>query len=194
MSKLEELRTLMKGDLRDLYDFLQEEDDWEALVALWEDVQTFRQDLGEINSELEVKIYNRQDKERPYGSKVVTRYRASSKKWDNQEVWRRIRLFCTDKQTGEVDEAHVGEIARRAGYISYWRVGDLPFEVDEDTRSVVYGAKKIRVEPGGTECPTSPTPTVADTSSVPGPQTPTVGGSSTSSSSEKPSDTSGTTA
>lgn len=150
MSALEELQALLAVDLRDLYALMDSEDDWEALVALWEDVQDFRRDIGELNSELETKIYNRQDKERPFGSKVVTRYRASQKKWDHDEVWRRIRLFCTDKLTGEVDEAHVGEIARRAGYVSYWRVGDLPFEVDEDTRSVQYGAKKIRVEPGGT--------------------------------------------
>lgn len=150
MSTLSELRAITVGDLRDLYALMDSEGDWEALVALWEDVQDFRRDLGELNSELETKIYNMQDKERPYGSKVVTRYRASSKKWDHDEVRRRIRLFCTDKATGEVDEAHVREIERRAGYVSYWRVGDLPFEVDEDTRSVEYGAKKIRMEPGGT--------------------------------------------
>lgn len=151
MSTLSELRMLLAVDLRDLYALMDEEDDWEALVSLWEDVQDFRRDLGELNSELETKIYNRQDKERPFGSKVVTRYKSSSKKWDNDEVRRRIRRSCTDPTTGEVDDVRVAEIERKAGYVSYWRVGDLPFEVDEDVRSVVYGAKKIRVEPGGTD-------------------------------------------
>ena len=153
MSALSELREILKANLRDLYALMDSEDDWEALVSLWEDVQDYRRDIGELNSDLEAKIYDRQDKERPYGSKVVTRYKASSKKWDHDEVRRRIRKFCTDTATGEVDEAKVALIERKAGYISYWRVNDLPFEVDEDTRSVVYGAKKIRVEAA---CPTSP--------------------------------------
>lgn len=149
MSSLSELRMLLAVDLADLYKLMDAEDDWDDLVALWEDVQDFRRDLGELNAELEAKIYDRQDKERPYGSKKVVRYRASSKKWDDDEVRRRIRRFCTDKTTGEIDEAHVAEIERRSAKIAYWRVGDLPFEVDEDVRSLQFGAKKIRLEPGG---------------------------------------------
>lgn len=125
-------------------------EDWEALVSIWRDVQDARKDLGELNAELEAKIYNLQsDKERISGDQVIVRYRPASHKWDDQEVRRRIRLFATDKVTGEVDESHAAEIERRSAKISYWRVGDLPFEVDEDVRSATFGAKKIRLEPKG---------------------------------------------
>lgn len=148
-STLSELRLLLAVDLKDLYGLMDSEDGWEELVSLWEDVQEFRRDLGELNTDLEAKIYGLQDKERPYGDKVVVRYRASSEKWDHDEVRRRIRKFCADSTTGEVDEVHVAEIERRAAAVSYWRIGDLPFEVDEDVRAQTYGAKKIRVEPQG---------------------------------------------
>lgn len=134
----------------ELQGFLDTSEDWESLVGLWEVVQEIRGAVGELNTDLEAKIYNLQgEKERIKGDQVVVRYRSSSHKWDHQEVRRRIRLFCADKDTGEVDEKHAAEIERRAAQVSYWRIGDLPFEVDEDVRAPTFGAKKIRVEPKG---------------------------------------------
>lgn len=138
------------GEILSLELDVEQEEDWEALVALWSEIQVARQALGELNTSLEAKIYNLQtDKERIMGDLVVVRYRSSSHKWDHAEVRRRIRLFCADKNTGEVDEKHAAEIERRAAQVSYWRIGDLPFEVDEDVRAPTFGAKKIRVEPKG---------------------------------------------
>lgn len=134
--------------LVDTYAKMARETDVEALVLLWSDLQEDRRTLGDLNAYLEAKIYDLMpEKERRIEHVgLITRYRPSSKVYDDQEITRRIRRVATDTETGEVDEAATLALVQKAAKISYWRVKDLPFPLDDELVTSKYGAKKIRRE------------------------------------------------
>lgn len=127
---------------------IMRETDLEALVGFWLCFQDVRQAVGDLNSELEAKIYDLMPEKERRIEKVglITRYRPSSKEYDHDEIIRRLRRVATDPKTGEVNEGVALSLVRKAAAVSYWRIKDLPFELDDELVSRKYGAKKIRRE------------------------------------------------
>ena len=135
-------------DVKATYANIMRETDLEALVAFWYAWQDLRTAVGELNDDLEARIYDRMpDKERRIEHiGLITRYKPSSKVYDDEEITRRLRRVATDPETGEVDEGVAMSLMRKAAKISYWRVKDLPFPLDDELVTRKYGAKKIRRE------------------------------------------------
>lgn len=135
-------------DIAATYTKIMREDDLERLVEFWYAWQDVRKAVGDLNSDLEAHIYDLMpDKEaRVEHVGLITRYKPSSKIYDDEEITRRLRRCATDPATGEVDEGVAAALLIKAAKIAYWRAKDLPFSLDDELVARKYGAKKIRRE------------------------------------------------
>lgn len=135
-------------DIAATYANVMREEDLERLVEFWYAWQDVRRSVGELNEDLEARIYDLMpEKERRIEHiGLITRYRPSSKVYDDVEITRRLRAVATDRETGEVDEGVAASLMRKAAKISYWRAKDLPFALDDELVTRKYGTKKIRRE------------------------------------------------